>query len=340
MSIPSSAAIADAARSQSPLLDVLELVAPKLQQVEEMLRKNLSSDIRTIHDVGEHILDGGGKRLRPALLLLCSQMAGYQGRSDVTYASVIELIHTATLVHDDIIDDAELRRGKTSINYKWGNHLTVLVGDYLYTHAMKMALSEGDLDIVNLLCDVTIRMTEGEILGLEKDGRTDLTAEDYFEIVSRKTAALFSACAQVPGMMIGARKEQLQALYDYGHYLGMSFQLVDDILDFTSERDVLGKPTLSDLKEGKLTLPLILALPHATTAERNLIARVAKEKTFGETDPSEIVEIAHRYDGIRRSREKAAELAGRCRSALAQFPSTPAREALEAAVDFVVHRDR
>ena len=319
---------------------LLEVIAPKLLLVEEELRRNFQSDIRTIADVGDHILGGGGKRLRPALLLLVSQMLRYEGKRDIVYAAVIEFIHTATLVHDDIIDESAIRRGRTSINYRWGNNLTVLVGDYLYTHSMNLALAEGNLDVLRLLSDVTIRMIEGEILGLEQNGRADLTISDYFEIVGRKTAALFGACCRIPGYLVDLPESSSKALHDYGFNLGVCFQLIDDLLDFTSSTEVLGKPALSDLKEGKLTLPLILAMPRATAAEREKIALIAATKSFEGIDPAEMLELVRKYETLDETRAIARDYANRARAALEPFPESPAREALELALDFVLERDR
>ena len=319
---------------------LLDLVAPKLELVEEELRRNFRSNITTVHDVGEHILGGGGKRLRPALLLLVSRMLRYDGYRDVIYAAVVEFIHTATLVHDDIIDEADVRRGRTSINYRWGNNLTVLVGDYLYTHSMSMALAEGNLDVLKLLSNVTIRMIEGEILGLEQNGRADLSVDDYFDIVSRKTAALFGACCRIPAYLTDVPENNASSLFNYGLNLGICFQLIDDLLDFTSSTEVLGKPALSDLKEGKVTLPLILALPRATPRERELIARVASIKSFDGIDPAEVLAIVNRYQTLDESREIARDYANRARRSLEPFPDGPAKEALEVALDFVMDRDR
>ncbi|MCU1244465.1 MAG: ispB [Acidobacteria bacterium] len=319
---------------------LLEPVAEKLLLVEDELRRNFESQIRTIQDVGDHILGGGGKRLRPALLLLVSKMLRYEGMRDVVYGAVIEFIHTATLVHDDIIDEAAVRRGRTSINYRWGNNLTVLVGDYLYTHSMNMALAEGNLEILRLLSNVTIRMIEGEILGLEQNGRADLSIDDYFEIVDRKTAALFGACTRIPAYLVDVPESTSVALQQYGENLGICFQLIDDLLDFTSSTEVLGKPALSDLKEGKVTLPLILAMPRATPREREMMARVAKLKSFDGVDPGEIGEIVRKYDALDETRAIARDYANRARTALDACPPSPARETLDLALDFVLDRDR
>jgi octaprenyl-diphosphate synthase len=319
---------------------LLDLVAPKIELVEEELRRNFQSGIKTIADVGEHILGGGGKRLRPALLLLVSRMLRYDGKRDITYAAVIELIHTATLVHDDIIDEAAVRRGRTSINYRWGNNLTVLVGDYLYTHSMSMALAEGNLDILRLLSGATIKMIEGEILALEQNGRADISIEEYFEIVNRKTAALFGACCRIPAYLVNAPETAASALFDYGFNLGVCFQLIDDLLDFTSSTEILGKPALSDLKEGKLTLPLILTMPRATEAERQLITRVASTHSFDGFQPEDVIAIVQKYDALDETREIARDYANRARASLAQFPASPAKETLEFALDFVMERER
>ena len=337
MSLPNPTAFAE---QLSRVERLLEPIAPKLQLVEDELRRNFESKIPTISDVGDHILAGGGKRLRPALLLLVSKMLRYEGYRDVVYGAVIEFIHTATLVHDDIIDEAEIRRGRTSINYRWGNNLTVLVGDYIFMHSMSMALAEGNLEILRLLSNVTIRMIEGEILGQEQNGRADLTLDDYFDVVGRKTAALFGACCRIPAYLTDTPEAHATSLFNYGFNLGVCFQLIDDLLDFTSSTEVLGKPALSDLKEGKITLPLILAMPRATAAERETIARIAALKAFDGDAPGEILEIVHKYGTLDQTRAMARDYAGRARAALLPFASSPAKETLEIALDFVMERDR
>jgi len=269
-----------------------------------------------------------------------SKMLRYDGFRDVVYAAVVEFIHTATLIHDDIIDEADVRRGRTSINYGWGNNLTVLVGDYIFMHSMAMALAEGNLDILRLLSDATIKMIEGEILGTEQNGRADLSVDDYFDIVSRKTGALFGATCRIPSYLVDLPEAQATSLFNYGYNLGVCFQLIDDLLDFTSSTEVLGKPVLSDLKEGKVTLPLILALPRATPREREIVTRVASTKSFDGIDPNEILQIVNRYDTLEETREIARDYANRARRALEPFPPSPAKETLEVALDFVLERDR
>ena len=243
-------------------------------------------------------------------------------------------------MHDDIIDEAAVRRGRTSINFAWGNHLSVLVGDYLYMHAMKMALDEGNLEILKALSNATIQMIEGEILGLESNGRADLSVDDYFEIVHRKTAALFGASCTIPAILTGASDADLDALRTYGENLGICFQLIDDLLDFTSSTEILGKPALSDLKEGKLTLPVLLALPHCSDPDRRVVERVITDKQLCDTDAEVILRIIAQHRTVERTREIAREYADRARAAISRFASSPSREALDAALDFVVVRER
>jgi len=335
-----SSTLPDTVAAGSLLGQVIELVAPKLEEVEQALRENFTSPIRRIQEVSDHVLEGGGKRLRPALLLLVSKMLGYEGRNDVVFGAVVEFIHTASLIHDDIIDDSAMRRGRASINYKWGNHLSVLIGDYLYSHAIRMGLAVGDLSIVQMLCAATIELTEGEIIGLQNSGRADLTKDEYFDLIGRKTSALFGASARVPGMLVGLDAARQQKLWDYGYKLGTAFQLVDDLLDFTSTEKTLGKPVLADLKDGKATLPVILALPRATEVERRKIESVLRTGTFDEASPEEIQEIVARYEGIEETRKFARMYSRDCMDCVSDFAPSPARDALARAAEFVLERDR
>src|SRR5205085_9198124 len=207
--------------------------------------------------IGQYIQTSGGKRIRPAVLLMASRLVGYSGDRSILYAAVVEFIHTATLVHDDIIDDSDLRRGRLAAHSRWGNDITVLLGDYLYIKSMAMALTHDELEIIRLLCDVTLRMIEGELYQLTKNGDAGITEEEHFDIMRRKTAYLFGGCAQIGGMLSKVNPEQEQALREYGFNLGIAFQVVDDLLDFTGDAGVVGKPLGSDLVEGKVTLALI-----------------------------------------------------------------------------------
>ena len=316
----------------------LALVADKLAAPEEVFERHLASDVPFIHKSGEYLLDGGGKRMRPALLLLSARLLDRDSDEEVTYGAVVELIHTATLIHDDIIDNAALRRGQPTINRLWGNSLTVLLGDWLYTTSMRMALEHDNLEVIRRLCEATLKMTEGELLSLERLGQTDVTAEEYFEIIDRKTAALFSAACFLPSLMEPERPREGELLARYGRALGTCFQLVDDLLDFTGRQSELGKPVLSDLKEGKLTLPLILAVPRIGAAGRAKVETVLEDRGFGRVSSEEILEIVTSEGTVEEVREMAEGFAADARDALAPLPASDAREALEFATDFVLRR--
>ncbi len=316
----------------------LDLIADKLAATEEVFRRQLDSDVPFIHHAGRYISDGGGKRMRPALLLLTARLLGHDGEEEVTYAAVVEFIHTATLIHDDIIDHADLRRGKKTVNQLWGNSMTVLLGDWIYTTAMQMALAHDNLEVVKRLCEATLRMTEGELLTLERLGAPDLTADEYFSIIDRKTAHLFSSACSIPSLIHPRRPEAGEALRRYGMALGTCFQLVDDLLDFTAKESELGKPVLSDLKEGKLTLPLILALPRIQPDRRRLIEMVLEDRAFSRVGAEQILELVRAEGTIEEVEQMANGFARQAREQLAFFPPGDAREALEFAPDFVLHR--
>ncbi len=323
------------------LLRAYDLIAPKLVLVEEELLVNFRSPIPTIDRIGGHLAQGGGKRIRPALLLLSARLLGYdeRGTRDVRYAAVVEFIHTATLVHDDVIDEARLRRGRTSANARWGNNLTVLFGDYLYTKSMGIALDEGDLTILKVLSDTTLSMIEGEIISTEKTGSMHLTREEALEIIRRKTADLFSASCRLPahfapnGDLFAAER-----LAEYGRCLGVAFQLVDDLLDYTGSVESTGKPVLNDLREGKLTMPLLLSLPRASADERDRIARVMEERDFVSVEAGEVLAIAERHGGIAETRALASDYAAAARVALGAFPESEAKDGLLLATEFAVDR--
>ena len=316
----------------------IDLVADKLVATEAIFRHHLDSDVPFIHMAGEYISQGGGKRVRPALLLLAARLLGHDGDDAVTYAAVVEFIHTATLIHDDIIDHATLRRGQPTLNHLWGNNLTVLLGDWIYTKAMQMALSHGQIEVIQRLCQATLKMTEGELLAYQRLGAPDLTIEEYFEIIDRKTAHLFAAACSIPSLIPPQRPEAGQVLARYGRALGICFQLVDDLLDFTARESDLGKAVLSDLKEGKLTLPLILLLPRVEPAQRRLVEQVLEDRSFSQVSAQQILDLVRAEGTLEEVTGMAEEYAAEAKRELEFFPPSDAREALEFAPDFVLHR--
>src|SRR5512136_2763125 len=274
------------------LKDILRLVEEDLARVEEVFQAQARSDVRLVGEIGRYVQEGGGKRVRPALLLLSSRLCGYRGERAITLASTVEFIHTASLLHDDIIDEATTRRGRPSVNSRWGNDITVLLGDFLYTKSMAMALSQDNLRILRLLSDVTLRLIEGEILEIERNGNLRATAEDHVEIIRRKTADLFAACTRIGAILGGASAAQERALGSFGQNLGTCFQMVDDLLDFTAEEQTLGKPVANDLREGKVTLPMIFLLRRGGDAARQKVKAVLEDRGFARVTREELVRLA------------------------------------------------
>jgi octaprenyl-diphosphate synthase len=317
---------------------VMGLVGDKLQRVEEECRRNLRSEFGMIDELGRDLAAGEGKRVRPILLLLSAQMCGYRGERDVLYASVFEFIHTATLVHDDVIDQADLRRGRGSMNARWGNGLTVLLGDYLYIKSMNMALVADDIRVIKVLASITLKMIEGELLADRRRADIGLSEDEYLEIVRRKTAYLFSGCGRVAGVLAGVDPERVEALAEYGMNLGMAFQIIDDLLDFTADERVLGKPVASDLKEGKLTLPLIYLLERGGASERAMVQAILDDQDFKTVSRQEIIGLLGSAGTFERTRSVALAYARRARQALNRFEPCPAREALLLLPEFVLAR--
>ena len=240
--------------------EIFDLVRDDLALVEREIAAQTGEAIEPIAEIGSYLREGGGKRLRPALLLLAAGACGYQGPSAVSLGAVVEMIHSATLIHDDVIDGANTRRGRPSANARWGNHMSVLAGDWLYMQSFKIALQERNFTILDILIDLTQNMVEGELLQLTHLNRIDLTESEAADLSYRKTACLFRGCAELGAVLADADGSARRALAEYGHQAGLAFQLVDDLLDFTASPEKVGKPVLSDLKEGKVTLPLIIAL--------------------------------------------------------------------------------
>ena len=271
---------------------------------------------------------------------MASRLSAYQGDRAVLYASVVEFIHTATLVHDDIADGSELRRGRLAVHSRWGNDITVLLGDYLYIKSMAMALTHDSLEIIRLLCDVTLRMIEGELYQLTKTGNVDISEEEHLEIIRRKTAYLFGGCSQIGGMLGGVSAEQAAALREYGFNLGVAFQLVDDLLDYTATESALGKPIGSDLREGKITLPVIYLLQRDGKAAGDLVRDAVRSRSITREAWQELRQLLTEHRAIESAYVKAVVYAETAKGYLQAFPQTPEREALMALPDYVLARER
>src|SRR5690242_7794377 len=308
------------------LAQIFEPVRDELARVEHEFAQYLQSRVELIPQMGKYVQMSGGKRVRPAVLLMAARLCGYTGDRGVLNAAVVEFIHTATLVHDDIIDGAETRRGRLTAHSRWGSDITVLLGDYLYIRSMAMALTQDTLEVVRLLCDVTLRMIEGELYQLTKTGDVDITEDEHFEIIRRKTAYLFGGCAQIGGVLGKIGKDREQALREFGFNLGVAFQLVDDLLDYTADESALGKPVGGDLREGKVTLPIILLLQRGGAEADALIRSVVQERAVSKEQWREIVRLLREHRGPQLAYSRATEYAARAKAALDAFPPSRERE--------------
>ena len=326
-------------RGVADLRDIIQLVEEDLARVEEIFEAQFRSDVGLVGEIGRYIREGGGKRIRPALLLLACRLCGYRGDRAITLASVVEFIHTATLLHDDIIDEATVRRGKRSVNSRWGNDITVLLGDFLYTKSMSMALRQDNLPILRLLSDVTLRMIEGELLEIERNGDLRMSEAQHLDIIRRKTADLFAACMSIGAILGEVNDEKRKALTSYGLNLGICFQMVDDLLDFTADEKVLGKPVNNDLREGKLTLPVIFLLRKAGSAGEKTVSHVLADRGFERVTREELLRLAREHGALEEARALAARYAEAARKDLAVFDRSPFREALAVLPDFILSRD-
>jgi len=328
-------------KSSLALAQIFEPIRADLEKVDEEFGRHVQSQVDLIPKIGNYIQTSGGKRIRPAVLLMASRLSGYQGDRAVLYAAVVEFIHTATLVHDDIIDEAETRRGRLAAHSRWGNDITVLLGDYLYIRSMAMALSQDTLEVVRLLCDVTLKMIEGELYQLTKAGDATITEQEHFEIIRRKTAFLFAGCAEIGGLLGTSTPEQRVALREYGFNLGIAFQIVDDVLDFTADEAALGKPIGGDLREGKVTLPLILLLQRTGADVLSLVQGVVTERRVSPEDWRTIRDLLTRHNAIDAAFERAVDYADRAKQGLLNaFPPSVERDGLAALADYVLSRDR
>ena len=320
--------------------EIFELVREDLLLVEQELARQSATAFEPVSEITSYLLGGGGKRMRPALLLLANRYAGRRREGTIRLAAVVELLHSATLIHDDVIDSADTRRGRPSANSRWGNHRSVLAGDWLYMQSFRLALEERNFRILDVLIDLTQKMVEGELIQLAKIGRIDVTEDDALKLATHKTACLFSGCARLGAVLGGLEGEEEEALADYGTYAGLAFQLVDDLLDFTASAKQLGKPVLSDLKEGKVTLPLIYAMENGHREARELVARVLEEKEFISVKPERLVSLVHESGALQKTRILAHEYAAKAKACISsgQRDSEYAR-ALLTLPDFILERE-
>ena len=319
--------------------EVFELLREDLVAIEQELGRDAASSVSTITEIAEYLREGGGKRIRPSLLLLAAHLLGYSGPSAIRLGAVVEMVHTATLVHDDIIDGAQTRRGRPSPNTTWGNEKCVLAGDWLYMQAFKVALEEKNLRVLDLLIALTQQMVEGELLQIQKLGKAVSEAE-YYDLIFRKTACLFSTSMRLGAVLAGSSLAEEDKLAAYGRAVGLSFQIVDDVLDLTATEEVLGKPVASDLREGKATLAVIHAIDHGTARERQAIQRVLDDRSFEYVSREQIREILKRHGSIEYAMAAADRYAEQSRRALAPFADSDFKRALLWVPDFVVARDK
>jgi len=314
------------------------LLQSDLEQVEREFVANLSSDVPLIEKIGEYILASGGKRVRPMLLLLASRISGYRGDAAPALAGVVEFIHTATLLHDDVVDNADLRRGNASANTLYGNEASVLVGDFLFAQSFSMMVRHGDLNILRVLSRATTRLAEGEVQQLISTCDLDIEEQHYMTVIGNKTAVLIAAACQVGAILGGVSSEQEQALHDFGMDLGIAFQFMDDALDYVADQNEFGKSRGHDLYEGKVTLPLIHALRYCTAEERSEVARIVELEELSSDDLDTVCAIIDRYQGIEHTRQRALEMIASAKSRLTGFPDSAEKEALFELADYVVTR--
>lgn len=318
--------------------EAVQSIEEELKAVEAEMTRNMLSEIVMIPTVSRYLISSGGKRFRPVLLLLCARLGGYQGPRAVPLASTIEYIHAATLLHDDVVDQAYLRRGIASANSVWGNGASVLVGDFLYTKAFALIVKDGDLHILEIISHAANKMAEGEVKQLVGMGNPEITEDDYYFVVLNKTAGLISAACRIGGILGRVSPEREGALKDFGLHLGTGFQLMDDTLDYISEEGVLGKAIGKDLNEGKITLPLIHALRVCSKADRERIVQVIRDPARREEELAYVMKVVQESRGIDYTLQRAREAVTTAKAALAIFPFSREKEDLLAISDYTITR--
>ena len=315
---------------------VLDAIAADMREVDRVLHESLDSDVVLVRQVADYLIGGGGKRLRPALLLMAAQACGYAGQHHYTLAAVVEMIHTATLLHDDVVDESDLRRGKPTANARFGNSASVLVGDFLYSRSFQLMVTVGSMRVLEVLSTTTNVIAAGEVLQLMNSGNPDLSEAAYFEVIERKTAKLFEAAARLGAVVADASPEREDALARYGTHLGTAFQLIDDVLDYSGDLAAIGKSLGDDLAEGKMTLPLIRALEIGTADDKAIVRHAIGEG--GLTDFEPVVNVLVRTGALEYARERALKESHAAMACVADLPDTPHRQNLLELASFAARR--
>jgi octaprenyl-diphosphate synthase len=321
------------------LKPIVHCIEDDLQRVEQAINAHLESDVSFISDLARYVLSSGGKRIRPVLLILSARLCNYVGERIYDLSAVIEFIHTATLLHDDVLDNSHLRRGHPTVNSRWGNEISILLGDYLYSKAMSLSLADKDHLVMQTISDVTVEMAKGQIIETLKQRDLSIDEVDYYRIISLKTAALFAACCTIGAVLGGVSSQQRVLVTAFGRDLGMAFQIADDTLDFVAPEARLGKPVNNDLKEGKITLPIIAVMKHATAPEVQILTDYLQGKHAEEADFQKIVALLHKYGTLRSTMAKAQEYITRAKHHLHDFADSPALTTLLTLADYVISRD-
>jgi octaprenyl-diphosphate synthase len=327
-----------AAASPRTLNNIYRDIRGDLEAVERHLKEIGRSSNPLIAEVNKYLFRKRGKRIRPALLLLCAKLSGYRGQDHMFWSALVEIVHTASLIHDDIVDNATLRRGRDTVHVKWGPNITVLLGDFLYIQSIALALRTRQDRIINILAGVAAQMIEGELIEYSLSGRVDVTEDLYLEVVSKKTASLFAASCRIGGVLAGIPAEDEERLAGFGADLGLAFQIVDDVLDFTADERTLGKPVLSDLREGRVTLPVIHALGRVRGEERADLQRLVASRGTDRAAKKKILRIVADTGGLEYAADRATGFARAAGDRLAAFPSSAPRAALERMTELVLVR--
>jgi len=317
---------------------ILAAVKDDLDDIEKALIDNLNPYLDLVSEVAGHILFSGGKRLRPLLMVLSARLVGYNGDYEKTFSTALEYLHAATLLHDDLVDDATLRRGKPVAHSKWGNSITVLVGDYLLARALSISAGTGRLRVVQILAGLTENMSQGEVHQLMRKGDINLTEDEYKEVIRRKTAMLFEAACRVSAIIADATEEQERALAEYGYNLGIAFQMADDLFDYTLQTSEFGKEVGADLREGKLTLPVIYALQQAQSGDRDLMIKIIRDQDFSKADFKTLTDLLKKYGGLTYTQNTAASYIDTAKKALAVFDPSPTKETMLDIAEYALAR--